>query len=711
MENFLDISAHEEKRLKDLINQMEEVFEQDKKIRAKISDDISKLRQDKLDAHEFDEKNAIEKKIEELHQKSSLYIFQEPKILRSPYFGVLELKDNSIGDLSYKIGKKTIFGKDGNVSVVDWREAPISRLFYEYETGDDYDEDIRDQERTGLVDVRRSVVIKDRDLKSISEKETTLLKETNGTWIKKEKEISVSQRKEEKQDHSLPEITSLISREQFQAITLNPQKIFILQGGAGSGKTTVGLHRVAYLVYNDPQIFKPSDIVLLVYNKALQKYIKGVLPQLGIAGGVKTLTYHNFATLVFNRADLKIKYGNNNPRAAAIKKSSFAVKLIQRYCDFLFERSFKWISKRFEDAKFEEGVDVLSDASDLSEFIAILNSNSKFSIDVLPPQLANVRKKLLIRLKNHKIDLLKLLTDKDFILDTAKKAEFYIDENALNSMINSQKSLHERGEIDFSDTGILIYLMQLKGMRSARPGYSHIMVDEAQDLSPVELSTILTSADEKTSITICGDMAQKIKSDVFFDSKKGFSGFIRSLSGLNSSKIAAETLEIGYRATKEIMDIAWHVMGKDKKPESKAKRSGEKVDIFKTSSMDETIFKASAILADFHEKRPQALTCIICRIKRDANRVYEVLKNDSSIKNIRRHQRDDFVFYPGIVVTNIHQVKGLEFTSVMVINPSKNQFKESDEDRMLLHVAFTRASEKLWVIGHEEMGCGIEDYR
>jgi DNA helicase IV len=235
------------------------------------------------------------------------------------------------------------------------------------------------------------------------------------------------------------------------------------------------------------------------------------------------------------------------------------------------------------------------------------------------------------------------------------------------------------------------------------------MIDEAQDLSPVELAAVINASDEKKSVTICGDMAQAIKDDVCFDQKKGFAGFVRELASLNAYITAAETLKVGYRATKEIMDAAWYIM-RNKNPDSLNARKGEPVSIITASSFDETVFRAKSFLVSLHANRPNSLSCVICKFKKDADKIYEHLKKIPEIKNIRRHEKDDFIFTPGIIVTNAHQVKGLEFSNVLFINPSASQFLDNDHDRMLLHVAFTRASEKLVIIGHEKMAYNLSEY-
>ncbi|MGM0418873.1 MAG: UvrD-helicase domain-containing protein [Thermodesulfobacteriota bacterium] len=709
MSEFNNIIETEENRLKGLIKETLEVIEEDKKHRQSLSSEISELRKEKLEVNDFSEKNRIEQRIQDLYKKSSLYIFQDEKILRNPYFGVLELSDDLLGDLSYKIGKKTIFGKNSKVSVIDWREAPVSRLFYEYEKDEEYDEDIRGKERSGKISLKRRISIQNRELKSVSEEDIVLSKDISGKWKTPEKTKSTSEIKKEKKDHCLPEITSLISREQFQAITLSPEKTFILQGGAGSGKTTIGLHRIAYLTYKSPEKFRPSEILVLMYNKSLQTYIKGVLPELGIAGGVKTETFHRFAFSIFSKTGFKTVYRQGPPSNAKIKNSAFVIKLLHNYTDILFKKSLEWIKEKFRLKEFESGVKVVSDAADLKDLIDILSTNETFkSLHELSENKAYINK-ILQRLKNHRLDLFKIFSDKEFILKTAEKENFKIDQKAVSVLTESEKNFYNQGAADFSDVGILVYLMQLKGIEASLPGYSHIMIDEAQDLSPAELAAVLNAADNKNSVTICGDMAQKIKSDVYFDNNTGFAGFVRSVSSSGSKRVSAETLKIGYRATKEIMEIAGHVTGFP--PALMPAKSGEPVSVIKTSSFDETLFKAGALLASHHEQNPGALTCVICRLKKDADKVFNVLKENSSIKNIRRHERDDFVFTPGIIVTNAHQVKGLEFSAVAFINPSISQFKNNEEDKMLLHVAFTRASEKLWIIGHDEMAYGLEKFQ
>jgi DNA helicase IV len=280
-----------------------------------------------------------------------------------------------------------------------------------------------------------------------------------------------------------------------------------------------------------------------------------------------------------------------------------------------------------------------------------------------------------------------------------------ISRNAFAQLSHWQMNLRNRNRIDFADTGLLLWLIQRKGLGAAKPGYAHIMVDEAQDLSEVELATLLFAADERQSITICGDMAQKIKGDVSFNTADGFAGFIRTQQKRTNGKIlCADTLEVGYRATRPIMELAWQVLGE--KPSMSVPRDGAPVLILRTGSQQETVAEAKRILEDYLQKRPQALVAVVCRYKVDADRIFRDLKS-LGLANLRRHERDDFSFQPGVVVTNAHQVKGLEFSAVLIVNPAAGEYRDDRENRMLLHVLITRAADHLWIIGHQPMAYGL----
>ena len=349
----------------------------------------------------------------------------------------------------------------------------------------------------------------------------------------------------------------------------------------------------------------------------------------------------------------------------------------------------------------------LDASAELKDFLHAISTPPDATKAAGSEQPGRLRTRLIKRLHDHVLDLNAILSDRELLEQTFRNA-LPVDEDGVDQLIRWQAKPRKPNQIDFADTAILLWLMQQKGVAVARPGYAHVVVDEAQDLSEVELATLLYAADDHQSITICGDMAQKIKGEVSFDSPEGFAGFIRAQQKRTGAKgLCMDTLEVGYRATRPIMELAWQALGE--RPSMAVPRDGEPVLIIPTRSHQETITKAKDLLEKYLESRPKALFAVVCRYKAEADRVFEDL-TALGLVNVRRHERDDFSFQPGIIVTNAHQVKGLEFSAVLVINPSASQFRDDREDRMLLHVVLTRASDHLWIVGHQPMAYDLEQW-
>lgn len=712
MEQFRKIIEIEESRLGRIVGEMRETLAGEDQDRRNKDREIAELKQQKLDAPGWREKREIDETIERCRARYGMRQYQSGTVLHHPYFGILELEDDDLGKLCYCLGRQSFFDRQGKAMVIDWREAPISRLYYEYDAGELYDEEIRGRDRSGAVRRKCQVDTTGGELLKIMEKGISLLRRDDGTWRSAGEESGSVTQKEEKSDHRLPEITALISPDQFRAITRPESSTVILQGGAGSGKTTVGLHRIAYLAYRDPDHFQPSRILVVMFNRSLQHYISGVLPDLGIGRGTRVETYHGWAGRLLRSAKLNISYNSEPVPAivACIKRHPLVLELVDRYLDRLLKKSNRWFIEqlvRSADPEADTLKTKLMSFRCFEDLLKALSTRPEF-LQSRQEQRKRLATRLLNRFNDHLVDLHALLTDRALLEQTFHNRDG-IDEDALDKLVKWQNSLRGGNRIDFTDTGLLLWLLQRKGIACARPDYAHVMVDEAQDLSEVELATLLIAADERQSITICGDMAQKIKGDVFFNTGDGFAGFVRAQQQrLGAKGLCSDTLEVGFRATRPIMELAWHVLGE--KGSMSVPRNGEPVSIITTRSPGESMAEAKSILEDYLKKRPKSLVAVVCRFKAEADWVFGELKL-AGLTSLRRHERDDFSFEPGVVVTNVHQVKGLEFTAVMVINPSGSQYREDRENRMLLHVAVTRAADHLWIIGHQPMAYGLEQFR
>jgi DNA helicase-2/ATP-dependent DNA helicase PcrA len=711
LEKFEKIIDREENRCREVVGRIKSTLAAEDAMRREKSQEIKDMEQQKLAAEGWREKREISELIGKAREQNARRLYQDDGVMRQPYFAVLEIDDDKLGVRSYCLGRQSFFDSNHKVLILDWREASISRLYYEYEAGEIYEELIRGQERTGTVAAKRQVDTNGGNLRKIVDQGILLVRQEDGTWQQAGAETAVS-RKEEAQDHRLPEITSLISREQFRAITQPDSGTILLQGGAGSGKTTVGLHRVAFLAYQNPDRFLPQRILVVMFNRSLQQYISRVLPELGLKSGVNVETFHSWAGKVCYNAGITLRYeAKEGPHEVVrLKKHPLMLALIEQYVGELLEKSRAWLLENLpqgEDGPLGKLVDGARKAARFEEFFRILIQHHEDPGGNQPEGWRQVVGRLVARLSNHQEDLHAMLTDRE-LLQAVFSGSAGVSKKSLEHLVDRQALLKENGLVDFADAGLMARLLQIKGVAAARPGYAHVMVDEAQDLSQVELSTLLGAADDRQCVTMCGDMAQKIKGEVTFGSPAGFAQFIQEQQEkLGAGKVQAETLMVGYRASRPIMEAAWKVL--NEQPTMVVARDGSPVQVVQTRSYEDTIAAAHGILTDYRQNRPQALVAVVCRYIADANQVFADLQR-SGLKDLRRQARQDFSFQPGVVVTNAHQVKGLEFSAVMVINPTPQHYRDNRESRMLLHVVFTRAADNLWIVGHQPMAYGIEKF-
>src|SRR5579863_10488619 len=252
---------------------------------------------------------------------------------KSPYFGHLRLEENG-KRRDVLVGARSFVEPGGGVQIVDWRNAPVSRLFYRYEEGDAYEERLGDRLVEGEVLARRTVAIVDADLRRVASPQGTFSRDLRtGAW----REVAARQARLQiardgsaaalvpatpgtapasapgdapppatrgklgldengarRPDRHLPAIAALIDPRQFELITQPASGLIAVQGSAGSGKTTIGLHRIAYLAFADPRRFRPERMLVIVYQRALAAYVSRVLPSLDVPG-VPVMTFGSWA--------------------------------------------------------------------------------------------------------------------------------------------------------------------------------------------------------------------------------------------------------------------------------------------------------------------------------------------------------------------------------------------------------------------------------
>lgn len=681
----------------------------------------------------------------------------------SPYFGRLVLEEDE-RKREVLIGRTTFLDPKTGVRIVDWRDAPVSRIYYRYEEGDDYDEYFGDREVEGDVLIRRSLNIGQARLKRIGAPQGTFIRKLDGTWrragasatklsggqgaaMRPEKHHAPSlgigaDADERGEDKSLGEITALIDPRQFDLISKPTSGLVVIQGGAGSGKTTIGLHRLAYLVFQDRRRFRADKMLVVVFNDALVRYISRVLPALGVEG-VQVSTYERWGAKlrVKQVTDLPTEYAEDTPSVVTrLKKHPVMLRLIDEHAEAIGAEIEKAI---VDTAKKEEGgAKILREwrqsASDAAgvriEALRHWLNDAKGGASEVDGAVKHAVLRALDKASEKTEDIVgawaEVLTDLDRIQKAfAKYAPDALSPRELewahswcarkttqavtwrelkmdgeveskddiqgNEGVDGQ-SERETPTLDREDDAILLRLHQrLRGplMRGREQiQYEHIFVDETQDVSPLELAVVLDTVSDGESVTLAGDVAQKLYMD------NGFRDWNSVLGQLGLDHVQVEPLNLSYRSTHEILDFATDVLGPLRNEVTgKATRHGAPVELFRFSSSGEAVGFLSEALRNLVRAEPLASVAVIARYPEQADVYYKGLHR-GEVPNLRRIAEQDFPFRPGIDVTDVRQVKGLEFDYVVIVDASTASFPEDDEARHLMHIAATRAAHQLWVV-------------
>jgi DNA helicase II / ATP-dependent DNA helicase PcrA len=701
---------------------------------------------------------------------------------RSPYFGHLVLQEGN-RRREVLIGRTTYLDTQSGVRIVDWRDAPVSRLYYRYDEGDEYEETFGDREISGEMVIRRSVTITDGVLRRITSPQGTFVRGSSGRWRRMEASSAKlrggqgsatrAERHERPgklgvggdelgENKHLKEITPLIDARQFELITRPDSGLVVIQGGAGSGKTTIGLHRLAYLAYQDSRRFRPDRMLIVVFNEALARYIAQVLPALGIEG-VAIRTYESWAERLraANFPKLPDEYTDETPgvvtrlkkHPAMLKAIDLRVAAIEAQVTGELERALGRASTP-ADAKLLEvwsstsgraTAHRLHALSSWAERTRALSTDTRVTIervtrdglrkakdvvgtwaDVVSDRAALERvfeehspgafsqsdwKVAHGWCAAHAAQILLELEDRpDPVLDQPKTKRKRRDSSADlrgrddgaserdNQGIDG-RVVDEQARLDREDDTLLLKLAQRLLGTLKRPGkakeplvYEHVLIDEAQDLSPVELSTVIDTVSNAQSVTLAGDVSQRLLLD------NGFSNWRTVLSELGLSHVEVEPLRLSYRSTQEIIEFARSVLGPlAPEEEGAATRSGAPVEVFAFGHSGEAAGFLGENLRELMQTEPRASVAVIARYPEQADIYFNALTK-AEVSYLRRIVDQDFPFRPGIDVTDVRQVKGLEFDYVVLVEVGDAAYPAEDEARHLLHIGATRAAHQLWVL-------------
>ena len=630
---------------------------------------------------------------------------------KKPYFGridYLEQEDNA--KYSLYLGKNGIRKNTSENIVIDWR-APISSVYYDSDIGESSYQTPFGEQMDITLNLKRTYEISNSKLIEFFDSDVIANDDFLTKFLSKNKEVV------------LGEIIATIQKEQNAIIRDNPWHNVIVQGVAGSGKTTVAMHRISYILYNYKDKFRPDEFYIIGSNKMLLNYITGVLPNLDVYN-VNQMTMEELFLSILSR-DFNIKKGkynfnNNFLKLQSALNSEEAAKLKRLKGSIQFAKALELYLKQYElDAVKSEAViyngKVLFSKEEIIYFLTFFEEkplqekidllNKRLTYKVASANEIELEKKEVIREevkkyknyfgnRNSKINLMEVYIG--FLNHLMRHRNFYIDQdilvpegNVIGLLVND---LHNKN-IDLYDLGMLTFIKKRLRFTEDFDAVSHIIVDEAQDFG-VMVFHLFKKLFQTCTYTIMGDVTQNIYYDTGMNDWEALKNEV-----FHSDKDKFYLLSKSYRNTVEISHYAGKILKHCSFETYKIDpiiRHGKEVTVKEAANDAELVSETVRIIKEAGKAGYDTIA-IICRTLEETQIVQEKLKAKVTIEKLDKDM-ENMAFTKGVMVLPIYMTKGLEFDAVIIWNADEVNYEAKDASAKLLYVAITRALHELHVM-------------
>lgn len=600
--------------------------------------------------------------------------------LKKAYFGRIDYDDLTFGGKEVRyIGKNGVNKGPEEIVIVDWR-APVCSVYYENEPG----KGSYPVPGSGEVEIdlhkKRTYDIEDEELLGYYDDDVAANDELLLKYLSQNKEAV------------LGDIIATIQKEQNEIIRDVPWKNIIVQGVAGSGKTTVALHRISYLLYNYKDRYKPSEFCIVGSSDMLLEYIGSGLPELDVSH-VKQMRMDHFLTYLMGKS-WKKSYSVIPDDAMAPVKSK--LDFVRKLEDFLGAWRRKWMDLGdVVDGQIgcilsrESMEDTLDKNPELSMIQAerLLNGKICARIEFLCSEWEKgPKKEKLTAYKKYFDSAPKKWTEMGIYLEFLAHLER--EENEPERWQETISHV-EKGKMDVYDAAALALIWKRILMKKEEDEFSQIIIDEAQDFGEM-IYYVMRQILSNCYFMIMGDVSQNIRYETGMNDWEDLKEVL-----FEQKKDSFYLLAKSYRNTIEISNCAGKVLEKASKSRYQIQpviRHGKEVTVFREKP--EQLGGRLQSTVDALKKQGYETIAVICREEEEAAQVKEYL----GVK-----QEKDQLFHNGVMVLPVTLTKGLEFDAVILWKPDERHYGDNSKEAKLLYVAMTRALHELYLIGDQEI--------
>lgn len=708
--------AFEEKRLAQTISLAEEQLKQAKEAADKKKSEIIEAKKDVRENTEhgitslytsdgFEALVELSQYINPVTDKIIDYEEEEHKILllekmiKSPYFARIDFKFDDEDEFEkIYIGRSSLRKNSyQEMYVYDWR-SPIASIFYRFMTGEAF-YDAPCGRVTGELNLKRQYEIKNGILEYFFDSDVQIVDEF------------LRQLLSQNTTAKMKAIVETIQHEQDVVIRDMENDLLMVQGVAGSGKTSIALHRAAYLMYQGLQTkLSANNIMIISPNSIFEQYISNVLPELGEDNVISSVFEDILSALLIGRKIqsrndflenliVNSKYKEISRNSIEFKTSSFFREILDQ---FLIDIPRQWIE--FEDVYYE-GKCVVSRQILKDKILGRTETPLGIKLEQLEDYIleqifgtgkgrGHKEEKNLIKQeiqKFIKIDIVEL-----YKILFSNEAYFYSllqNSNPSQNIKNIWKYTKENLEADslYYDDAIAIAYLYLKIYGTNKyKNIKQVVIDEAQDYYPLqyEIFNLLFS---NAKFTILGDMKQTLAK------KEDISFYEQIQKILNKKKSSLIMLDKSFRCTNEILNFSLKFIEQSSQIKS-FNRNGDSPKVYIADNSEIFIDEIVKEIKLCQEKGFQSI-CLICKTEKNSTYLFNKIKHKLDIQLIKNGSVSDL---QGVFILPVYMSKGLEFDAVLICDADSQNYHDED-DKNLLYVACTRALHKLSLFCENEV--------